>query len=140
MWSCTTILWILAATGPARSEAAQYTPEQLATGAVREIISAQAVHKKSHPEVGYACSLERLVEAQMLLDVWLAGKRVDGYAFKVWCEAQSTPQATYRASAVPVKKTKGATLTVCADETNVPRTIEGDAAACFAKGSAPPAR
>ena len=70
----------------------------------------------------------------MLLDVWLAGKRVDGYAFKVWCDATSRPQATYRATAVPVKKAEGARLTVCTDESNVPRTIEGDVAACFAKG------
>lgn len=134
MWSCTTILWILAATGALRAEAAQYTPEQLATGAVREIISAQAVHKKSHPEVGYACSLARLVETQMLLDVWLAGKRVDGYAFKVWCETKAAPQTSFRASAVPLAKAKGASQTVCTDETNVPRTIEGDAQACFDKG------
>ena len=92
------------------------------------------MHKKTHPEVGYACSLERLVETQMLLDVWLAGKRVDGYVFRVWCENVSSPQASFRTSAVPLAKAKGASLTVCADQTNVPRTIEGDAQACFDKG------
>jgi hypothetical protein len=109
-----------------------YAPEQLASGAVREVLSAQAVHKKSYPAVGYACSLERLVETQMLLDVWLAGKRVDGYAFRVWCDTQATPQTSFRASAVPLKT--GASLTVCTDQTNILRTIEGDAAACFDKG------
>ena len=39
-----------------------YTPEQLAGGAIREILSAQAVHKKQFPQIGYACTLERLVE------------------------------------------------------------------------------
>ena len=106
-------------------------------GAVREIIPAQAVLKQSSPSAGYACSLERLVAAGMLLDVWLAGKRVDGYVFKVWCDSKATPQTTYRASAVPLRKAKGATLTVCTDETNVPRTVDGDMAACFAKGAPP---
>ncbi len=119
-----------AAAGPS------YSPEQLAGGAIREILSAQAVHKKQFPELGYACSLERLVETQMLLDTWLTGKRVDGYTFKVWCDKKGTPQTRFRASAVPLKKAKGASLTVCTDETNVPRTIDGDAAACFAKGVA----
>jgi hypothetical protein len=129
----------LSAVGQAAAEPAQApTPEQLATGAVREIISAQAVHKKSHPEVGYACSLERLVETEMLLGVWLTGERVDGYAFKVWCDTKAVPQTNFRASAVPLAKAKGASLTVCTDQTNVPRTIEGDAQACFDKGVPPP--
>jgi hypothetical protein len=128
----------LPAQGDAKPAKTEYTPEQLAEGAIREIISAQAVHKQTSPRVGYACSLERLVEAQLLLDTWLAGKRVEGYSFRVWCEPSSTPQASYRASGVPSKKTKGATLTVCTDQTNVPRTIDGDVAACFTKG-APPA-
>jgi hypothetical protein len=132
------LLSALGVQAPAPGAGASQTPEQLATGAVAEIMSAQAVHKKNYPDVGYACGLERLVEAQLLLDVWLAGKRVDGYTFKVWCDATSRPQATYRATAVPVKKAEGARLTVCTDESNVPRTIEGDVAACFAKGQ--PAR
>ena len=132
------LLSALAVEAPASGAGPSHTPEQLATGAVREIISAQAVHKQMSPDLGYACGLERLVEAQLLLDIWLAGKRVDGYAFKVWCDATSRPQATYRATAVPLKKAEGARLTVCTDESNVPRTIEGDVAACFAKGQ--PAR
>ncbi len=111
-----------------------YTPEELAGGAVREILSAQAAHRKQFPAVGYACGLERLVETQMLLDVWLTGKRVAGYAFRLWCDAKATPQTTFRAAAVPVKKAKGATLTACADETNLLRTTDGDVEACFAKG------
>ena len=113
---------------------ASYTAEELAGGAIREVMSAQAVHKKQFAQAGYACNLERLVETQMLLDTWLAGKRVDGYVFKVWCDTKATPQATFRASGVPLKKAKGASLTVCTDETNVLRTIDGDVAACFAKG------
>jgi hypothetical protein len=123
---------------PSAGAEPSYSPEQLAGGAIREILSAQAVHEKQFPELGYACSLERLVETRMLLDTWLTGKRVDGYTFRLWCDTKASPQATFRASAVPVKKAKGATLTVCTDETNVPRTIEGDVAACFAKGA--PAR
>jgi hypothetical protein len=110
------------------------SPEHLATGAIAEIVSAQAVHRQKFPDVGYACSLERLVETQMLLDVWLEGRRVDGYEFRVWCEKTGTPQATFRASAVPSKPGAGASLTVCTDESNLPRTIDGDVAACFAKG------
>ena len=129
---------LLVLTGQAPGNPApSYTPEELAVGAVREIITAQAVHKQTSPEVGYACSLEPLVEADILLDTWLAGTRVDGYAFELWCDTWGTPQTTFRASAVPVKKVKGATLTVCTDETNVVRTIEGDVAACFEKGVAP---
>jgi hypothetical protein len=133
------LLSVLAAPGLAGGDVdtSGYTPEQLAVGAVREIISAQAVHGQSNPAVGYACSLEPLVEAQILLDVWLAGKRVDAYALELWCDTKDTPQTTFRASAVPVKKGSGATLTVCADETNVVRTIEGDVAACFERGQGP---
>lgn len=130
------LLSALAVQAPAPGAGASYTPEQLAKGAVAEIMSAQAVHKRQFPDVGYACSLERLVETQMLLDVWLAGKRVDGYTFRVWCESTGEPQASYRASAGPAKPARGASLTVCADESNVLRTIEGDDAACFAKGIA----
>lgn len=111
------------------------TPEQLAGGAIREIISAQAYHKTAFPQLGYACSIERLVEVQALGDIWSGGKRVDGYAFKLWCQQAGTPQATYRASAVPVNKTEGSTLTVCTDETNVPRTIDGDVEGCFERAA-----
>jgi hypothetical protein len=31
-------------------------------------------------------------------------------------------------------KSPASSLTVCTDQTNVPRTIEGDAQACFDKG------
>ena len=129
------LLTVLAVPQPAADGKPSETPEQLAVGAIREIISAEAVHEKTSPEVGYACSLERLVEVQLLLDTWLAGQRVAGYTFKVWCATKGTPQTTYRASGVPVTKTKGASLTVCADETNRPRTIDGDEAACFARGT-----
>jgi hypothetical protein len=121
---------------PSAAAGLSYTPEQLAGGAIREILSAQAAHRRQFPEIGYACSLERLVETQMLLDTWLAGKRVNGYAFRLWCDTKATPQTTFQASAVPVKKAKGSTLTVCTDETNVPRTVDGDVDACFAKGVA----
>jgi hypothetical protein len=129
------ILSTLAAQAPAPGTPT-YTPEQLAAGAIAEITSAEAVHRRQFPEVGYACSLERLVETQMLLDVWLKGRRVDGYEFRVWCDARTTPQATFRAAAVPSKPEEGASRTVCTDESNVVRTLEGDAAACLAKGAA----
>ncbi len=129
------LLTTLGTTPATASEA--YTPEQLAVGAIREIITAQHVHKQRYPQLGYACSLERLVETQMLLDTWLAGKRVEGYAFRLWCAQPRTPQASYRASALPVKKAKGAMRTVCTDETNVPRMVEGDVEACFARGTSP---
>jgi hypothetical protein len=101
---------------------------------VREIVSAQAVHKQLSAAKGYACGLEPLVEAQLLLDTWLEGARVEGYEFRAWCEAMSSPQATYRAAAVPKKPAPGARLTVCTDETNQLRAVEGDAAACLARG------
>jgi hypothetical protein len=126
----------VAGQAPTGTGAPSYPPEQLAVGAVLEIISAQATFKQAFPRVGYACSLEQLVEAQMLRDTWLAGQRVDGYAFRVWCETKATPRTTYRASGVPAKRTKGAALTVCTDETNTPRTIDGDVPACFARGLA----
>jgi len=73
----------------------------------------------------------------MLLDTWLAGTRVEGYRLELWCDTTDTPQGTFRASAVPVKKGSGATLTVCTDESNVVRTADGDVAACFEKGRGP---
>ena len=129
---------LLVLVGGARGEPTpSYTPEQLAIGAVREIVSAQAVYRQSFPDAGYACRLEPLVEADILLDTWLAGTRVEGYDFELWCDGTDTPQTTFCASAVPVKKRPGATLTVCTDETNVIRTIEGDVSACFEGGQAP---
>ena len=131
-----TALLVLA--GEARGEpASRHTPEQLAIGAVREIVSAQAVYRQSFPDAGYACRLEPLVEADILLDTWLAGTRVEGYTFEIWCDGTDTPQTTFRASAVPVEKRPGATLTVCTDETNVVRAIESDVIACFERGQAP---
>jgi hypothetical protein len=114
-----------------------YTPEELAVGTIRSVISAQAAYKQTHPGAGHACDIETLVKADMLIDALSAGRTFDGYVFKVWCETKSAPQATYRASAVPAKKGEGSRLTVCTDETNVPRTIDGDVAACFAKGAPP---
>lgn len=129
---------LLTLVGQASSEGANsYTTEQLAVGAIREIISAQAVRKQQSPEAGYACALEPLIEADLLGAVWLDGGRLDGYAFELWCEGSDTPQTTFRASAVPVKKGEGSTLTVCTDETNVPRTVEGTVGECFAKGAPP---
>ncbi len=130
-----TLVLLSALAAQTAAEKAAYTPEELAIGTTRSIISAQAYHKQAFPQLGYACSIERLVEVQGLLDTLSHGKPFDGYVFKVWCESATTPQKTFRASAVPAKKAKGASLTVCTDETNVPRTVEGDAAACFAKGT-----
>ena len=132
------MLLLSALEAPSQPAAEAYTPEQLAVGAIREIITAQHVHEQKYPELGYACSLERLVETQMLLDTWLQGGRVEGYSFRLWCEKSSAPQASFRASAVPVKKAKGATWTVCTDETNVPRTVEGDVETCFTRGDTGP--
>lgn len=124
--------------GQASTESANdYTREQMAVGAIREIISAQAVRKMQAPDLGYACAVEPLVEADLLGEVWLEGGRLEGYSFELWCDTEGAPQTTFRASAVPVTKGEGSTLTVCTDETNVPRTIEGSAEACLEKGSAP---
>lgn len=114
-----------------------YTEEELAVGTIRSIISAQAYHKQANPAVGYACDIETLVKVQALVDALSEGKTFDGYVFKVWCEAKTRPQGRFRASAVPAKKAKGSHLTVCTDETNVPRTVDGDVAACFEKGAPP---
>src|SRR5512143_1126144 len=126
------LLMLMAALeAPPQSVPASYTPEQLAEGAIREIISAQAYHRKAFPSLGYACSIDRLVAVQALGDIWLTGKRVDGYSFKLWCQTAAAPQTAYRASAIPTKKTQGSMLTVCADEENVPRTSDGDLESCF---------
>jgi hypothetical protein len=50
----------LAAAGqaPGDTAAPSYTPEQLAVGTIRSILSAQALYKQTHPGVGYACDIE----------------------------------------------------------------------------------
>jgi len=115
----------------------QYPNEQLAVGTIRSIISAQAAYRHTKPEAGYACDIETLVKADMLIEAMSNGKSFDGYVFRVWCEQTSTPQATFRASAVPAAMAVGSSLTVCTDESNVPRTIAGDVAACFVRGRGP---
>ena len=133
------LLTTLAVPGQTPAVAAQSpdTPEELAVGTIRSIISGQAAYKHAHPGAGYACDVETLVKADMLAETLSAGKAFDGYVFKVWCDTRSTPQASFRASAVPAKKQKGSSVTVCTDETNVPRTTDGDVSACFAKGAPP---
>jgi len=133
------LLSLLAVAGQASPDfdKSQYTNEQLAVGTIRSIISAQAAYRHTRPEAGYACDIETLVKADMLIDAMSNGRAFDGYVFRVWCDQTSTPQATYRASAVPVAKDEGSSLTVCSDESNVPRTIDGDVAACFARGRGP---
>jgi hypothetical protein len=131
----TLILLALAVPGQSAAGTAADTPESLAAGTMRSILSAQAAYKHTHPEAGYACDVETLVKAEMLVEALSAGEAFDGYVFKVWCETRSTPQTSFRASAVPAKKKKGSSLTVCTDETNVLRTTDGDVAACFAKGT-----
>ncbi len=123
--------------GTPESVTGPYSQEELAGGAIREIISAQAYHRKAFPALGFACSIDRLVAVQALGDVWLTGKRVDGYRLELWCQEVTTPQSTYRASAIPTKKTKGAMLTVCADEENVPHTSAVDLQSCFDQRTAP---
>jgi hypothetical protein len=122
---------------PSAGQTPSYTPEEAAVGTIRSIISAQAAYAHTHPDAGYACDVETLVKADMLAGALSAGKTFDGYVFRVWCETRSTPQASFRASAVPAKKDKGSSLTVCTDETNVPRTTDGDVTGCFAKGASP---
>jgi hypothetical protein len=112
------------------------TPERLAVGTIRSVVSAQAYHKQAFPAIGYACDIETLVRAQALLDSLSAGKPFNGYVFRVWCETKNTPQTTFRASAIPAKRAEGSNLTACADETNVPRTVQANLADCFAKGIA----
>jgi hypothetical protein len=132
MLSAMILLTTLAAQGQSSAgRTPSYTPEELAVGTIRSILSAQAAYRHTRPDVGYACDIATLVKALS------AGKAFDGYVFKVWCEARSTPQAAFRASAVPTKKAKGSSLIACADETNVPRTTDGDVAACFATGAPP---
>jgi hypothetical protein len=138
MLSAMILLTTLAAPGQSSAgRTPSYTPEELAVGTIRSILSAQAAYRHTRPDVGYACDIATLVKADMLVDALSAGKAFDGYVFKVWCEARSTPQAAFRASAVPTKKAKGSSLIACADETNVPRTTDGDVAACFATGAPP---
>ncbi len=132
------LLLLAALTAQATADKTTYTSEELATGAIREIITAQHVYKANNPQRGYACSLEPLVKADLLKDTWTAGTRLDGYTFRLWCETTGAPQASFRASAAPVRKAKGSTLTVCTDETYTLRTVDGDVAACFVKGT--PAR
>jgi hypothetical protein len=120
---------------PPAAGAPSYTQEELAVGTIRSILSAQAYYKQTYPAVGYACDIETLVKAQALVDALSEGKTFNGYVFKIWCEAKTSSQARFRASAVPAKKAKGSSLTICTDETNVPRTVDGNAAACFEKGS-----
>ncbi len=129
------ILLALAVPGQSAPGPSSETPGELAVGTMRSILSAQAAYKHTHPDTGYACDVETLVKGDMLVEAMAGGKPFGGYVFKVWCETRSTPQATFRASAVPAKKEKGSALTVCTDETNVPRTTDGDVAACFAKGA-----
>ncbi len=133
------LLGALASVGqpPPAAGAPSYTQEELAVGTIRSIISAQAYHKQTYPAVGYACDIETLVKAQALVDALSEGMTFDGYVFKVWCESKATPQARFRASAVPARRGKGSSLTVCTDETNVPRNVDGDVAACFEKGAPP---
>ncbi len=129
------ILLTLAVLGQSAGGRTPETPEELAVGTMRSILSAQAAYRHAHPDTGYACNIGTLVKADMLVEALSAGKAFDGYVFKVWCETRTTPQASFRASAVPARKQKGSSLTVCTDETNVPRTIDGDVAACFARGA-----
>jgi len=115
----------------------QYTNEQLAVGTIRSIISAQAAYRHTKPEAGYACDIETLVKADMLIESLANGKTFDGYVFRVWCETTGSPHSSFRASAVPAAKGEGSSLTVCTDESNVPRTTDGDVAACFTRGRGP---
>ncbi len=131
------ILLTMAVPGQSAAGRAPETPEELAVGTMRSIISAQAAYRHTRPDAGYACDVETLVKADMVVEALSAGRTFDGYVFKVWCDTRSTPQASLRASAVPAKKAKGSSLTVCTDETNVPRTADGDVAACFAMGAPP---
>ncbi len=45
---------LLAALQAAPPPSASYTPEQIAGGAIREIISAEAYHRRAFPDLGYA--------------------------------------------------------------------------------------
>lgn len=109
------------------------TPQESAAGTVRSIISAEAYHKQKFPSVGYACDTLTLVKADALVAELAGGKVYGGYVFEVSCPKPGSPQPTYRASGIPAKQGMG--LTFCADETNVLRSVKGDAAACFAKGT-----
>ncbi len=107
-------------------------------GTIRSIISAQAVYKQTHPEAGYACDIATLVKADLLADVLAtAGPSTATCSRSGATRSGHCLRPASRAFAVPARKEPGASLTVCTDETNVPRTVDGDVAACFRKGVAP---
>jgi hypothetical protein len=84
------------------------TGQMSASSTLRSIASAQQAYNASHPDKGYACSLDELG-----LDPSIASGR-GGYSFDLACEG-SAPVAKYKVWAVPEANTSAKTL--CADET-----------------------
>jgi len=102
-------------------------------GALRTILSAQAVYKQKNPDLGYACAFAPLVAARALSDSRPWTEVMDGYKYSIECPNKQKPQAAYRVSVAPVS---GSGPTYCSADGVRLLKAEGGANACFDKGAA----
>jgi hypothetical protein len=105
-----------------------------AIGRVHVISAAEAQFAKTHPELGYTCSLSQLPRSDEITRL-LAQNRIDnGYAFEIaGCQAAAPekPSETYYVTARPLHRGLPA---FCSDQSSVVMSDEGGSVEkCIAK-------
>ena len=119
--------------------------EDMASGRVGMIASAERTYAAKHSDRGYTCKLAELFAQQgsgdgpdqtsVENDFGLAGGEFAGYHFALsGCEG--SPASKYQITAVPAESDSGM-KTFCADQSGIVRfTVGGKSAACFTRGQA----
>lgn len=101
-------------------------------GLLRTVMSAQAVYKQKHPELGYACGFAPLIEAKLLSGKVDWTRPQGDHIVSIECTRRDLPQTSFRASVAPKAGATGRAY--CTKDGQQILVSEGDAAACVESG------
>jgi hypothetical protein len=104
-----------------------------AIGSLRVLVDSEIKFAKTHPDVGYACTLSALPDDDLTAEHIKNGRR-NGYAFRVSCptEESKRPSTKYQLTARPLVKGMPA---FCSDQTGFVKYDEsGSIEKCLESG------
>jgi type IV pilus assembly protein PilA len=113
--------------------------ESSAVASVRIITTAQITHQVAHPEVGYACSLSAISDAEISDTILLTGQK-SGYRFEIRnCapDNEGGPNTRYQLVAYPTTANQTGMRAFCTDESAVIKEeASGSPKKCLENGAA----
>lgn len=104
-----------------------------AIGSMRVLVNSEDKFVKTHPNIGYACTLSALPNDDLTAEIVKSGRR-NGYAFEITCPAEDVkrPSTKYQLTARPLLT---GMLAFCSDQTGIVKYDEsGSIEKCLESG------